>query len=418
MNTELFVARKMLSGNNEDANISKPIINIAIVGIALGLAVMLMSVAIVTGFKTTIKNKVFGFGSHMQIINYDSNNSYESNPISQDLGFIDEIRTLPGIKHVQTYANKAGIIKTKKNVQAVLVKAVGDDYNWSFFQEHLVEGETFQVFDTTKTNKALISKRLADALELKVGEKFITSFIPKSASSSIRYRKFTISGIYQTNLEEFDKKYIIADIAHIRRLNNWEENQISGFEIELNNYDDIDKIYPQVMDIIGYGFLKDGSKLSLKTIEEINPFLFDWLGLLDMNVWVILIIITLVAVLNMTSGLLVIILEKTNMIGILKAFGTANRSVRQVFVYQGTFIIGKGILWGNIIGIAIIAMQSIFHVFPLDETMYFISYVPVNLKISHLIVVNIGSLLITAFMLLFPSFIITKISPAEAIKFE
>jgi len=417
LNLELFIARKILSGNNH-ANISKPIIKIAKIAIAISVAMMILSVAIVTGFKSTIRNKVIGFGAHLQIVNYEINSSYEMSPINKAISCIPSIKKLAGVKHTQVFAIKSGIIKTKDKVQGVVIKGVGSDFDWSFFQEHLIEGSVFKVKDDSATTKVVISKYFANLLNLKVGQTFTTSFIPKSTSENIRYRVFKVSGIYCTNLEEFDKKMILADIAHVQKLNNWNSTQIGGYEISIHDFDNLQAMTEKVQDEIGYGFQPDGSKLRLQSIVELNPQIFDWLSLLDMNVWVILILMILVAGMNMISGLLVIILEKTNMIGILKSLGAKNVSIRKIFLYNAAFVVGWGLFWGNILGIGICVVQYYFRIMPLNAESYFISYVPINLQIMQVLLVNIGTLIATVAMLLLPSYIITGISPAAAIKFE
>lgn len=416
LNVELFIARKLVNDPNSRSDISKPIISISIAGIALGVAAMIISIAIVTGFKSTIKDKVFGFGSHINIVNFDSNSSYETVPINRNQQFIPTLEQIDGIKHIQVYATKAGIIKAESSIQGVVVKGVDTDFDWEFFSNNLTEGQLPQIEPTKKTNDVLISKKIADALELHVGGRFITTFISNN-SKNPRYRKFTVSGIYETNLEDFDKIMILGDIKHIQKLNNWDSTQVSGFEISINDYDRLAEMHEAVWDEVGYGFLNDGSKLKTQSIESLYPQIFDWLSLLDMNVWVILILMTLVAGMNMISGLLVIILEKTNMIGILKAIGAKNLSVRKVFLYHGAFLVGRGLIYGNLLGIGLCAIQFYFEIFPLDAEMYFIHTVPINLNLGHILLVNAGSLIVTTAMLILPSFVITSVSPSEAIKF-
>ena len=417
LNLELFIARKILSGNNH-ANISKPIIKIAKIAIAISVAMMILSVAIVTGFKSTIRNKVIGFGAHLQMVNYEINSSYEMSPINKNVDCIHKIKKLKGIKHVQAFAIKSGIIKTKDKVQGVVLKGIGSDFDWTFFKDNLVEGNTFKIRDDSPTNNVYISKYFANLLNLKLGQIFTTSFIPKSTTESIRYRVFKVAGIYCTNFEEYDKKIILADISHIQKLNNWNKNQIGGYEISIDDFDKLPQMAQAVQDEVGYGFLPDGSKLKLQTITELNPQIFDWLSLLDMNVWVILILMILVAGMNMISGLLVIILEKTNMIGILKSLGAKNVSIRKIFLYNAAFIVGWGLIWGNILGVGLCVLQYYFKIIPLNAESYFISYVPINLQIIPLVLLNIGTLVVTILMLLLPSYIVTSISPATAIKFE
>jgi len=417
LNIELFIAKKLATDPNSRSAISKPIINFSIAGITLGVAAMIISVAIVTGFKSTIKDKVFGFGSHINIVNFDSNSSYETVPIDKNQHFLSDLSNIDEIKNIHVFATKAGIIKSGSSLQGVVIKGVGHDYDWQFLEQNLISGKLPSIQDSTKTNDVLISSYIANALALSTGDSFVTSFISNSEQKNIRYRKFKISGIYETNLEDFDRIMVFADIKHIQKLNNWTEEQISGFEIVLENYSDLPKIFEKVWDMVGYGFLKDGSKLKAQSIETLYPHIFDWLSLLDMNVWVILVLMTLVAGMNMVSGLLVIILEKTNMIGILKALGAKNLSVRKVFLYHGAFLIGKGLLLGNILGISLIAVQYFFKIFPLDASMYFIHYVPVNLSFLNLFLINVGSLIATTAMLVLPSVVTTSISPVKAIRF-
>lgn len=417
MNVELYIARKLARDPNSRSAISKPIISFSIAGIALGVAAMIVAVAIVTGFKSTIKDKVFGFGSHINIVNFDSNSSYETVPIDDEQSFLPALQAMKGIKHIQVFATKAGIIRAGQSIQGVVVKGVGADFDWSFFKQHLVGGSLPQMTDTGRTDEVVISHSIANAMDLKVGGSFVTSFVSSENAKNIRYRKFRVAGIYQTNLEDFDKVMVLADIKHIQRLNDWSENQVSGFEITITDYNDLATMHESIWNEVGYGFLNDGSKLKIQTIEMLYPQIFDWLSLLDMNVWVILVLMTLVAGMNMISGLLIIILEKTNMIGILKAIGAKDVSVRKIFLYHGGFLIGKGLMYGNALGIGICALQYFTGIFPLDASMYFVDSVPINLNIWHLLLINAGSLFATMAMLILPSFVITSISPVRAIQF-
>ena len=393
---------------------SQPIVSIAIIGIALGLAVMILSVAIVTGFKGEISKKVIGFGSHIQIVNYDSNISFETEPINKQQAFFNDVKNLAGIKQIQEFAIKAGIIKTKTDIQGIVLKGVGSDYDWSFFNQYMVEGKTFQVNDSSTTNDIIISKYIARVLNLKVGDKIAAYFIQDPP----RMRAFKISGIYETSLSEFDEKFALVDIKHIQKLNNWTNDQISGYEVTIDDFSQIDKLTQDVRDIVGFHFNPDGTKLKVLSIKEKYPQIFDWLNLTDVNVWIILILITAVAGFNMVSGLLILILERTNMIGILKAIGTKNWSIRKIFLYQSSFLISKGLLWGNLIGIAICILQAKFHIIKLDPTSYYLNAVPINLKLWHILALNSGTLAVTVIMLVVPSYIISKLSPEKTIRFN
>ncbi|WP_461632487.1 ABC transporter permease [Labilibaculum euxinus] len=414
MNLELFIAKKITISKKGGGNISHPIISIAKISIALGIAVMILAVAIVTGFKSEITNKVIGFGSHIQITNYDNNSSFETNPIEKNAISVSSIEKIPGVSHIQSFATKPGILKTKSDIQGIVLNGIGKDYDWSFFKNHLVEGKTIQLTDSTKSNDILISEKLSNLLQLKVGNKLSVYFIQQPP----RVRSFTVAGIYNTGMEEFDKLFLICDIQHIQKLNDWSNNQVSGYEIFIDNFDDLDLIDQQIKGITATSFTDDGAGLKVRSIVRKYPQIFSWLDMLDMNVWIILSLMILVAGFNMVSGLLIIILEKTNMIGILKALGTENWSIRKIFLYQSAMLIGQGLLWGNIIGISICLLQYFFEIIPLDPTNYYVDTVPINLKITHIILLNIGSLIVTVSMLLVPSYLITKITPAKAIKFD
>ena len=414
MNTELFIAKRIFSDKTVKKGISQPIVTIAVFGIALGLAVMILSVAIVTGFKSEISNKVIGFGSHIQIVNYDTNISFETAPINKQQSFYSDIDELKGIKNIQEFAIKAGIIKTKTDIQGIVLKGIGSNFDWSFFDQNMVEGESFRVNDSARTNNIIISNYIAKLLNLKLGDKIAAYFIQQPP----RMRSFTISGFYETNLAEFDEKFAVVDIKHIQKLNNWTEDQISGFEVLIEDFSQLDKMTEDVRDIVGFHFNPDGTKLKVLSIKQKYPQMFDWLNLTDMNVWVILILMISVAGFNMVSGLLILILERTNMIGILKAVGTKNWSIRKIFLYQSGFLISKGMLWGNIIGIAICILQAQFQIFKLDPTSYYLEAVPINLKLWHILALNSGTLVITVIMLVIPSYIISRLSPEKTIRFN
>lgn len=414
MNTELFIAKKIISSKGGNNKISRPIIKIAIIGIALGLTVMIASVAIVTGFKQQIRSKVIGFGSHVQIVNYDSNSSYETLPIDKKQSFYPYKHNIAGVNHIQVFATKAGIIKTDSAIQGAVLKGVGSDFDWSFFNKNLVEGKSFNVIDTAKSNSILVSQNIANLLKLKVGDDIEMYFIQDPP----RMRKFNICGIYKTSLEEFDKLYVLVDIKHIQKLNGWTDNQVSGFEVITSDFDKIDYVAEEINAIVANNFNADGSTLKAITIKEKFPQLFDWLELQNMNVWVILILMVIVAGFNMVSGFLILILEQTNMIGILKSLGSNNISIRKIFLYNAAYLTGVGLLWGNIIGISLCVFQYYTGFFKLDPESYYVDVIPVNLHFLDVVLLNIGTMLITVTMLLLPSLIISKISPVKAIQFE
>ncbi len=416
MNSELYIAKHILPYKNK-ANISKPIVRIAVFAIALGLAVMITAVSIIIGFKSTISEKMFGFSSHIQIVNVESGSSFETAPINKDSVLFNEINKQDFISHIQEFTQKPGIIKANNTVKGVVVKGVPQNYNWDFIEKHLVEGSVFELPDTL-TNKVVISKQLARLLQLKISDSFITTFVPNESGKKPRKRRFEISGIYETHLQEIDEMFIVADMRHIQNLNYWKSNQISGYEIFLQDYKDIDAQKGKIQDIVGYDITPNQEIKSVQSLKDINPQIFDWLQLLDMNAWVIIALMILVAGMNMITGLLVIILEKTNMIGILKTLGAGNNSVQKIFLYVGGILISRGLLWGNIIGLGLCFLQMQFQIIPLDPETYFMPYVPVHISILSILALNVGTLIITFAMLLLPALIISKISPAEAVKFE
>jgi lipoprotein-releasing system permease protein len=396
------------------SNISGSLANVAVFGIALCIAVMVIALSILTGFKQEIRNKVVGFGSHIQIVNYDANSSYETQPIGSGQEFLPELKSTKGIHHVQKFATKAGIIKTETDMQGVVLKGVDSDFDWSFFKRNLVEGTTFSVTDSAKTNQVIISKRISKLLKLKLNDEFAMYFIKNPP----RVRKFKICGIYETSVEEIDKLYILCDIGHVQKLNDWTNEQISGFEVNVGQFDKIDEMTVKVNDIVGYSFMENGTTLRIVSIKEKYPQLFDWLNLQDMNVMIILILMLAVSGFNMISGLLILILDKTHMIGVLKALGASNKKVRRIFIIESWFLILKGLFWGNLFGIGLCLIQKYTGIITLDPASYYISHVPINLNIINILALNAGTMVITILMLIVPSFIISKFSPSETIRFS
>lgn len=417
MNVNIYIARRIFSAKENKQNLSHRIVNIALFGIVLGLIVLILSVAIVTGYKTEVGRKVIGFGSHLQIVNLDTNQSFETSPISQEQPFLEELKKIDGIRHVQIFATKPGIIRTDDEIHGVVLKGIGPDFDWSFFKENMVAGEIFKVQDTIRSNKVWVSQQMADLLNLKLGDDLFMFFIDPSEAVP-RQRKFELAGIYKTSLEEFDRMFVLVDINHIRKLNNWANDEVSGFEILVNDFRNLDKQEQAVSNLLLRNTTPTSPVLQVISIKEKYRNIFDWLSLLDMNVWVILTLMILVAGFNMVSSLLVIILERTHMIGILKALGARNWSIRKVFLYFSVMMILKALFWGNLIGIGICLIQQYTHVLKLDPTSYYLEYVPVNLTIIHIVLLNIGTIVITMLMLLLPSYFITKVSPEQTIRFE
>ena len=406
MNIEQFIARRLIKGS--PGSFSAPVIRIAIISVALGLAVMIVSVAIVTGFQKQIRDKIIGFSSHIQIAKFDSNNSFEFAPISKNQAFYRTLQKTEGIKHVQVFATKAGIIKTSEQIQGVVFKGVGTDFDWSFFKDKLVSGKPFSTRDTIAGTSVIISQNLADLLKIKIGDPLRMYFIIQNMA---RARRFTVSGIYSTGLAEFDLKFIFGDIRQIQKLNGWSQDSVSGFDVYINDFKELDRIGKVV-------YKEAGFDLNARTVRELYPQMFDWLELQDMNVIIILILMVLVSGMAMISSLLILILERTNMIGILKSLGARNLSIRRIFLYNAAYIIGKGLFYGNIIGIGICLIQQQFSLITLPQESYFMSVVPINLDFVHLLILNAGTLAACTLMLLLPSLIVTRISPVKAIRFD
>ncbi|HCO67810.1 MAG TPA: ABC transporter permease [Dysgonomonas sp.] len=416
MNLELFIARKIYFGGDLKQKVSSPAIKIAVAGVALGLTAMILSVCIVVGFKKEIRDKVIGFGSHIQITSFENNISYDSYPIRLTENLISDIQAKPDIKHVESYATIPGIIKTDSEFQGIVLKGVGNDYDWSFFQKNMIEGSIIQPSDTSSTNQAILSQYIANRLQLKLGDDFLCYFILDE--QTIKARKFVISGIYSTNFEDYDKLFVVTDINLVQRIRGWEQDQVSGIEVLVNDYNRLAEIKRDLFYDLASTQDGDGNAMYSRSVEEMNPMIFGWLGLLDMNVWVIIILMVAVSGFTMISGLLIIILERTNMIGILKAVGARNYSIRKVFLYISSFLILKGMLWGNIIALAICFLQKYFGFIKLDPSTYYVTEMPVYINPIYIILINIGALIISMAMMIGPSYLIARISPAKSIKFE
>jgi lipoprotein-releasing system permease protein len=406
LNTELFIARRILSKNK--ANFSRPIVRIAILSIGLGLTVMFVAVAILTGFQKEVREKVIGFGAHIQISHYDENSSLETKPISMHQDFYPSLETVKGIRHIQVYATKAGIIKTADQIQGIVLKGIGPDYDVSFFSNKIIAGHFLHLSDTGKTNDVLISKNLASLLKLHLNDDIRMYFISGTTTLG---RKFHIAGIYETGLEEFDKVYVLCDIRHIQKLNNWQPDEVGGFEVILDNFNDLGKMGK-------YVYRKIGMTLDAKTIRDLYPQIFDWLDLQDINVLIILVLMVLVSGITMISTLLILILERTNMIGILKALGMPNRGIRRVFLINAVYIIGQGLFWGNLVGATLCILQQKYGIITLPQESYYVSVVPVNLELWNILLLNAGTVVVCVAMLLLPSFVTSRISPVKAIRFS
>ena len=415
MNWKLFVARRIYGSQEGEKEVSRPAVLIATWGIAIGLAVMIVAVAVVIGFKHQVRNKVVGIGSDITITHFDAQKSYETVPVAASDSLLEALKAMEGVKHVQRYSTKPGMIMTEDNFLGMVLKGVSEEYNWEFLKNHLQEGEIPVFSDTASTNRTLISRTIANKLHLKVGDKLYTYYIE---GDNVRARRLSVAGIYQTNFALYDDLFLLTDLYTVNRLNSWKPDQVSGIELEVTDYNRLEEIKEDIRTQIDATSDSYGSTYYTQTVEESNPQIFAWLDLLDMNVWVILILMTGVAGFTMISGLLIIILERTNMIGVLKALGADNLAIRQVFLSFSVLLIGKGMFWGNLIGLAFVGIQSAFHPFKLDPVTYYVDSVPVEFNIWWWVLLNVCTLLVSVLMLVGPSYLITRIHPAKSIRFE
>lgn len=415
MNWKLFVARRIYRSKEGVKEISQPAVRIATAGIAIGLAVMIVAVAVVVGFKHQVRDKVTGLSSDILITNFDQQKSYETVPIVANDSLLQELRAVKGVKHIQRYSTKPGMIMTDDNFLGMVLKGVADEYDWNYLNNHLLEGEIPTFTDTISTNQVLVSKTIASKLNLQIGEKLYTYYIE---GEKVRARRLEVAGIYQTNFTMFDDMFLLTDLYTVNRLNNWKEGQVSGVELELSDYDNLEAVKESLRAKVDMKTDRFGNTYYTKTVEESYPQIFAWLDLLDMNVWVILILMTGVAGFTMISGLLIIILERTNMIGVLKALGAGNLAIREIFLSFSVFLIGRGMLWGNVIGLLFILIQSHLRIFKLDPATYYIDSVPVEFNFWLWALLNVCTLLISVLMLVGPSYLIAQIHPAKSIKFE
>ncbi|MDR1527148.1 MAG: ABC transporter permease [Dysgonamonadaceae bacterium] len=414
MQTPLFIAQRIYFSKDGEKRVSPPAIRIAIVSMALGLAVMILAVAIVTGFKKEVRNKVIGFGSHIQITHFDSNRSYETRPIAVSDSLLNALRAFPNIRRVQAFATKPAIIKTDNDFQGVVLKGVDEHFDWDFFQTNLKEGTVLDIRPDATNNNVLISSTIAAQLNLKTGDSFICYFIQDPP----RARKYTVAGIYQTHFAEYDQLFILGDIRQIRRLSDWDEDMASGLELLIDNYDNLDATFETLYYDLSVQTDRLGNHYYPCSIKQLHPMIFAWLDVLNINVVVILLLMALVAGFSMISGLLIIILERAPMIGILKAMGENNTGIRKIFLYLSVFLIGKGLLWGNLIALTICIVQKLTGILTLNPEVYYVPEVPIELNIWSLLLINAGAFIATLLMLIGPSYLVAKISPAKTIRFE
>lgn len=415
MNLPLFIARRIYGTEDARRQVSRPAIRIATLGVAIGVAVMIVTVCVVLGFKHTIRDKVVGFGSHIQIQNFMSQQTASPAPISFSDSLMNQLRQMPGVRHVECYALTQGILKTDNDFLGVGFKGIGSDYDLTFLKKHLVEGE-MPVFSSDKSNNhLLISRMMADKLRLKAGDRIYAYFI---AEDNVRARKFTIKGIYETHMNQFDQSICFTDLPTSVKLNSWEPDQCSGAEVLVEDFDRLEETAQYIVKDVNRKTDRYGEIITSQTIYEAYPHVFQWLSLLDINVWIIFALMVAVAGFTMVSGLLIIILERTQMIGILKALGMRNSTVRHTFLWFAVFIIGRGLILGNIIGLGLVLLQQYTGIIHLDPASYYVDTAPMELNIPVILLLNVATLLICVFVLIAPSYLVSHIHPARSMRYE
>lgn len=415
MNFPLFIAKKIYHDQDDKRMVSRPAIRIATIGVAIGLAVMIVTVSVVLGFKHTIRDKVVGFGGHIQVHNVLWFNEVDPYSVSVDDSLLNAISKIEGVKHIERYSVTQGLLKTDDDFLGVAVKGVGPEFDSAFLKEHLLEGEIPQFSDSTSHYQLLVSKMIADKLKLKVGQKLFAYFLD---SDNVRTRKYTICGIYQTNMTRFDESLCFTDIYTVNRLNGWKQDECSAIAVTVNSLDQILQTEEAFIEQVNRSYDKNGNMLTSQTIYETYPQVFIWLELLDINVWIILALMVCVAGFTMISGLLIIILERTQMIGILKALGARNKTIRHTFLWFSVFIIGQGMLWGNIVGIGIVLLQQYTGFITLDPQTYYVSQAPMELNLPLILLLDAVTLFICVFVLIAPSYLISHIHPAKSMRYE
>lgn len=414
MNLPVFLAQRIYKGPALSRQVSRPAVIISMIGIAIGLAVMIIAVSVITGFKSEIRDKVTGFASHLQVTDANAVLGNETTPIVYNDSLKALLTAHPQVAHVQRYSEKAGMIKTADSFQGVVVKGIGPDYQTDFLKQHIQQGEFPQFSDTVASNSVVISQTLADKLQLQVGDKVDTYFFDEN----IRARKLLVAGIYETHFSAYDGAYVFTDLYLVNRLNHWDNDEASGVEITINDYAKLENATFEVGTSLNGFTDRSGTVYCALNVEQQNPAVFSWLEVLDVNIWVILVLMIGIAGFTMIAGLLIIIIERTQMIGVLKSLGANNTTVRHLFLWLSVFLIGRGMLWGNIIGLAFYFIQKYTGVFTLDPSTYYMDKVPVSLSFPIWLLLNIGTLLISVLMLLGPSYIVARILPATSMRYE
>jgi len=414
MNLPVFLAQRIYKGPALSKQVSRPAVIISMIGIAIGLAVMIIAVSVITGFKSEIRDKVTGFASHLQVTDANAVLGNETTPIVYNDSLKALLTAHPQVTHVQRYSEKAGMIKTADSFQGVVVKGIGPDYQTDFLQQHIQQGAFPQFSDTVASNSVVISQTLADKLQLQVGDKVDTYFFDEN----IRARKLLVAGIYETHFSAYDETYVFTDLNLVNRLNHWDNDEASGVEITINDYAKLENATFEVGTSLNGFTDRNGTVYCALNVEQQDPAVFSWLEVLDVNIWVILVLMIGIAGFTMIAGLLIIIIERTQMIGVLKSLGANNTTVRHLFLWLSVFLIGRGMLWGNVIGLTFYFIQKYTGVFTLDPSTYYMDKVPVSLSFPVWLLLNIGTLLISVLMLIGPSYIVARILPATSMRYE
>ena len=411
---ELFIARRLYKSEQGSRSVSRPAVLIAQIGVALGLAVMLVTIAVSFGFKHEVREKAVGFSSHIHISNYESGQSHEALPVAADSALLGRLAAIPSVEHVQRYAAKPGVFRTDNDFIGYILKGVGEDYDLSFYAQYLKEGVLPQFSDSVASGNILISRVIADKLQLNVGDKVDSYFL----QGTMRARRYTVAGIYETGFNEYDRLFVIADLKAVQALNRWEPDQVTGVEVALTDFSKVEDMNWELGTMLDRTEDKYGNQYLVQSVTDINPGLFAWLDVLDMNVWLILALMIGVAGFTMISGLLILIIERTQFIGILKALGASNASVRKAFLYLAMLIIGKGMLWGNIVGLGLCAVQKFTGLIPLDPANYYLDRVPIEFNWLFILAVNVVMFVLSVLILIVPSHLISRIYPTKAMRFE
>ena len=415
MSLELFIARRIYSTNDGERSVSRPVIRIALLGICIGLAVMIISICVALGFQNEVSSKVIGFGTHIQVQSRTQDQHRQLMPVITSDSLENVIASVPGVSHVQRFATKVGMLKTDGDFLGIQFKGVGDDYDTEFFRKNLVDGEMPHFTGSQSSGEIVISRRIASDLHLAVGSKVFAYFV---GDESMRARRFLVKGIYETHLTRFDRNTVLTDIHTVRKLNNWDDSRSSGFEVTLADFGRLDEVTGVLVDKINPNPDCDGCYYGVFNIKELVPEIFSWLGVLDMNVVMIIVLMICVSVFTVISGLLIIMLERINMIGMLKAMGATDFSVRKIFMHFSIMLVGKGMLWGNLIGLLCCFLQDRLGLVRLDASVYYIESVPIRFGYLHIIAVNAITLCVSALVILGSSFLIGISKPAKTIRFE